>query len=182
MARGAGKGGNSGKDTPDSEEIRLWEEYTRDIAPVKKKPSFQKEPRPAKETPPRKKEKAAPLPAVKNTSHVQHAPPQLDARLDQRLRRGQVPLDGTLDLHGMTQAEAHEKLNGYIVRAHGQGKRCLLVITGKGRGGEGVLKQNFPQWMAMPPLGNIVLKIVPAAQSHGGSGAWYVYLKRIRDY
>lgn len=182
MARGAGKGGNSGKDKPDSEEIRLWEEYTRDVAPTKKKPSLRKEPPTAKEAAPRKREKAADVPAIKNTSQVQQSPPQLDARLDQRLRRGQVPLDGTLDLHGMTQAEAHEKLNTYVARAHSRGKRCLLVITGKGRSGEGVLKQKFPQWMAMPPLGDIVLKIVPAAQNHGGSGAWYVYLKRIRDY
>lgn len=183
MARGAGKGGNSGNDKPDTEEIRLWEDYTRDILPVKKKPSHPKsDSAPAKKPAVRKKETATPSVApVKAASQVQQ-PPQLDGKLDQRLRRGQVPLDGTLDLHGMTQEEAHRTLNAYILNAQGRGKRCLLIVTGKGRGGEGVLKQKFPQWMAMAPLGEIVLKIVPAIQSHGGSGAWYVYLKRVRGY
>ncbi len=182
MARGQGKGGNSGKDKPDEEEIRLWEDYTRDIVPVRKRAVVRKEPAPAKKPPAPSKETAIKLPAPKAVSQVQREPAQLDARLDQRLRRGQVPLDGTLDLHGMTQQEAHERLGAYIASAHARRKRCLLVITGKGRGGEGILKQKFPQWMAMAPLKDIVLKIVPAIRSHGGSGAWYVYLKRTRDY
>lgn len=181
MARGAGKGGNSGKDRPDIEETQLWEDYVRDVVPVKKTPAVQKDPAtPPKKAAARKKE-TTPSPAAKISAHTQQTP-QLDGRLDQRLRRGRVPLDGTLDLHGMTQDEAHGRLNAYLTGAQARNKRCLLVITGKGRGGEGILRQKFPQWMALPPLKEIVLKIVPAIQGHGGSGAWYVYLKRNRDY
>ena len=183
MARRQGKGGNSGKDKPDDEETRLWEDYTRDIVPVKNKPSLPATESPLKKAALRKKNvDFAPIIAPPKKSSQPQQPPQLDGRLDQRLRRGQVPLEGTLDLHGLTQEEAHSKLNDYIRAAHSHGKRCLLVITGKGRSGEGILKKNFPQWIAMPPLGDIVLKIMPAAPSHGGSGAWYVYLKRVRDY
>lgn len=185
MARGTGKSGNSGQDRPDNEETRLWQDYTHDIVPVKKRSPLPKDSlplAPLKRAAVRKKAAEPNLPpTIKKPSATQQAP-QLDGRLEQRLRRGQVALDGTLDLHGMTQEEAHGKLNSYITRAHARNKRCLLVITGKGRGGEGILRQKFPQWMAMPPLREIVLKIVPAIQSHGGSGAWYVYLKRTRDY
>lgn len=100
-----------------------------------------------------------------------------------------MPIEARLDLHGMTQEQAHTRLVDFITRAHAAGKRCILVITGKGlsRGhGEetstGVLRQKLPLWLSMPPLRSLVLKSYPAIQRDGGTGAWYLYLKRTRDY
>lgn len=114
-------------------------------------------------------------------------PAQLDARTEARLRRGQMPIEGRIDLHGCTQDEAHRRLNAFLGRAHADGKRCVLVITGKGGSRStdgdspiGVLRSKLPLWITLPPLAPIVLKALPAALKDGGSGAWYIYLKRNR--
>jgi DNA-nicking Smr family endonuclease len=183
MARGSSKSGKSGGSGTDEEGPALWKTYTQDIAPIRGKKHSKDAP--AAKPPPVKTSQAKTVtpPVIKPVKQaVEKQPAQLDARTEQRLRKGQMPLDGTIDLHGMTQAEAHGKLNGFIKRAYAKKKRCLLVITGKGRTGEGVLRQKLPQWLAIPPFNEIVLKIYPAAIEHGGTGAWYVYLKRQRDY
>src|ERR1700691_773524 len=76
------------------------------------------------------------------------APGGLDRRSAQRPQRGQAPIEARLDLHGMTQDEAHRALNRFIARAHDDGRRAVLVITGKGaREGEGVLRRAVPRWL-----------------------------------
>ncbi len=104
----------------------------------------------------------------------------LDRRSAERLRRGQMAIAATLDLHGLTQAEAHSLLNSYLLRAQKTGKRTVLVITGKGTGkaGGGVLRKNVPKWLGLPPLSNLVLETAPARGRHGGSGALYVLLRK----
>ena len=105
----------------------------------------------------------------------------LDRRTEQRLRQGKITIDETIDLHGMTQDSAHNLLNARLVRAHKQGKRLVLVITGKGlRSAEpgGVLKKAIGTWCEMPPLSSIILKRVKAQPRHGGGGAFYIYLRR----
>lgn len=105
---------------------------------------------------------------------------EIDTRTDQKLRRGQYPIDYTLDLHGMVQEEAYRKLTQSLQELYGRGKRCALVITGKGRDGAGVLRQNLPDWLGQSPLSSIVLKSYPAQAAHGGAGAFYVLLRRNR--
>jgi DNA-nicking Smr family endonuclease len=88
-----------------------------------------------------------------------------------------------LDLHGLTQAAAHKKLRETVVRAYARNLRCILVITGKGRGqdgGIGVLKKQVPLWLQESDLRPIVLKVEPAQPAHGGAGALYVLLRRTR--
>lgn len=116
----------------------------------------------------------------------------IDYRTQQRLKRGKMPIDGRLDLHGKTQNEAYDTLLEYIPVAYASGKRCILVITGKGvpRSGDikliersdhiGILKQKTPQWLSMPPLSPYILDIQPACPNHGGEGALYVLLRRKR--
>ena len=180
----------------DEDEGRLWQRMTQDVKPLKKK-------RPAPKTPVKKapkKEKAPPVPGpverivftpgLKAADITRAEQPQLDKRTDNKLRKGHMRIDATLDLHGMTQARAHEALNNFIASAQKSGKRCVLVITGKGnskRGSEdwleskpGILKQKLPQWLGMAPLNRLVLRHYPAQAEHGGSGAFYVYLKRDR--
>lgn len=105
-----------------------------------------------------------------------------DRRSATKLKRGQLAIDATLDLHGMTQAEAHKTLNATLPRLYRQGKRTVLVITGKGamKEGGGVLRRNVPRWLAESPLAAIVLDHSRARIRDGGEGALYVRLRRER--
>ncbi|KRS11215.1 DNA mismatch repair protein MutS [Roseovarius atlanticus] len=116
-------------------------------------------------------------------------PLQMDKRTNTRLKRGKVEPEARIDLHGMTLAQAQPALTGFILRAQAQGKRLVLVITGKGKntdtGGpiptrNGVLRHAVPQWLGMAPLSGLVLQITQAHVRHGGGGAYYVYLRRNR--
>ena len=115
------------------------------------------------------------------------APLRMDRRTFQRMKRGKSKPDARIDLHGMTVAVAHPALLSFVLKSHAAGHRLLLVITGKGRGGDngdpvpvrrGILRQQVPQWLTTPPLASVVLQIEPAHDRHGGSGAFYVYLRR----
>jgi DNA-nicking Smr family endonuclease len=88
-----------------------------------------------------------------------------------------------LDLHGLTQEEAHRQLDGFLAHAAHAGRRCVLVITGKGvwREESGILKEMVPRWLNEAPNRGRVLAIATAQPRHGGSGALYVLLKRRRE-
>ena len=113
-------------------------------------------------------------------------PPPLDrfAGIDranaERLKRGMHRIEARLDLHGMTQAEAHGALSGFIAVSRAAGRRCVLVITGRGLGqnGPGVLKSSVPRWLEGPELRRHILAIAPAQPHHGGPGATYLLLRR----
>ncbi|MEM9010127.1 MAG: Smr/MutS family protein [Pseudomonadota bacterium] len=113
----------------------------------------------------------------------------IDRRLADKLRRGRLDPDARIDLHGMTAARAHAALTRFLLTAHQRADRLILVITGKGRaeasaglipGEGGVLRRAVPHWLEEPPLRPIVLHIMPAHARHGGNGALYVYLRRVR--
>lgn len=106
-----------------------------------------------------------------------------------KMKRGKLKPEARIDLHGMTIAEAHPELLAFILGSHAMGRRLVLVITGKGKdrddGGPiptrfGVLRHQVPQWLALPPLAQVVLQVTPAHLRHGGHGAYYVYLRRTR--
>jgi DNA-nicking Smr family endonuclease len=103
------------------------------------------------------------------------------ARRDtRRLSRGHTDIDSRLDLHGMTQAEAHAALLGFLSRAQGAGARFVLVITGKGgEGGVGVLRRQVPLWLQLPAFRALVSAYETAA-GHGGAGALYVRIRKRR--
>ncbi len=96
------------------------------------------------------------------------------------MRRGDVDIGATLDLHGHTQDAALAALSRFLHRAHKRGDRAVIVVTGAGRGGEGVLKRMLPIWLAMRDIRPLVAGYAPAHRSHGGAGAFYVFLKRMR--
>jgi len=117
------------------------------------------------------------------------APLRMDAKSFARMQRGKLLPEGRIDLHGMTLAEAHPELIGFILNAHAAGLRLVLVITGKGKQRpdhgpipqrHGILRHQVPQWLHTPPLGPCVLQVAEAHLKHGGAGAYYVYLKRAR--
>jgi DNA-nicking Smr family endonuclease len=111
------------------------------------------------------------------------ASPGLDKRMAARLKRGQLAIDGRIDLHGMTQATAHRALEEFLTASQAAGKRCVLVITGKGlrpTGETGVLRNLVPRWMNAPAIRGRVLSFCSAQPRDGGTGALYVLLKRKR--
>ncbi len=108
------------------------------------------------------------------------SPPQ-DRSGEKRVRRGDVEIAATLDLHGHTQERAHAALVRFLQRAQMRGDRAVIVVTGVGRGGEGVLKRMLPMWLAAKEIRALIAGYAPAHRSHGGSGAFYVFIKRVRD-
>ena len=97
------------------------------------------------------------------------------------MRRGRVELDATLDLHGHTQASGRAALARHIASACARGARAIIIVTGSGRSGEGVLKRRLPEWLAEPDLRPLVTGFAQAHRKHGGGGAYYVFLKRSAD-
>ena len=111
----------------------------------------------------------------------------LDRRSAERLRRGRMPVDARLDLHGHTQDEAHEALIRFVIDRVAAGDRCVLIVTGKGTfacGGalrqSGVLRQRVPEWLNQSPCRVHIVATATARPQHGGDGALYVLLRRQR--
>ena len=95
-----------------------------------------------------------------------------------RIAREREDIGARLDLHGLDQIRARAVLEGFLESAWNNGWRAVLVITGKGVQGDGILKRRVPEWLAAPHLAHIVAGISDAARHHGGAGALYVALKR----
>jgi DNA-nicking Smr family endonuclease len=180
------------------EEATLWDGIARSIKPL----------RPAKRAvKPAAAAKAAANPAAKPVDAGEGAPsprriaaklqspapaksPPLapfDRRLKQRVARGREAIDARLDLHGLTQSEAHAALLRFLRQAQMHGARIALVVTGKGtrqgpRGSSerGVLQRQAPQWLALPEFRPFIVGFEEAHVNHGGEGALYIRLRRAR--
>jgi len=106
----------------------------------------------------------------------------VDGRTLDKLKRGKLRPQARLDLHGMTQNEAHRALVSFMADAQAEGKRCVLVVTGRGRlsEGGGVLRNQTPNWLNAPAIRSRLLAFATAQPRDGGSGALYVLLRRGR--
>jgi DNA-nicking Smr family endonuclease len=117
-------------------------------------------------------------------SPERQAPPRTAHGIDRttrtKLAKGRIAIEGKVDLHDLTQSEAHALLLSFLHRAYADGRRHVLVVTGKGAslGSEGILRRAVPGWLATPPFRMLVSAHEPAASRHGGSGALYVRLRR----
>lgn len=173
------------------EEARVWRAVVRDVAPLPGHDLDETvaEPQPTADTapppltapappavapPPSRRDGAALPPLSHGTT------PGLDRRSAERMRRGEMVIDTTLDLHGMDQDQAHGALVSVLSRAYESGRRCVLVITGKGRQGSGILRAQVPRWLNQSPLRERILGFSHARPQHGGEGALYVLIKRRR--
>src|SRR5487761_35452 len=107
--------------------------------------------------------------------------PSIDRRTLKSLKRGEMPVEARLDLHGLTQAAAHRALVRFIAEVAADGVRLALVITGKGRGGEGVLREAVPRWLGEAGTRAQILAVTPAPPQLGGGGALCVLLRRRRE-
>ena len=188
---------------PDEE--ALWQQVARTATPLSEKPVTNSLIQPPKPKTPVVAPKV-PIPAFQvgsktataparhdlapSVSHrVAATPLRMNKRTFGRMKRGKEAPEGRIDLHGMTAAAAHVALTAYLLRSFSEGKRLVLVITGKGRQSNeagpiptptGILRHQLPDWISQPPLNQIVLQIAQSHQRHGGSGAFYVYLARNR--
>jgi DNA-nicking Smr family endonuclease len=179
----------------------LWAYVTRSVRPLWReeramadrakaaKPSLA--PRKTKKPPPAPAEEARAETFLDRLLHradavaasVQHPGAGLDRSTDKKLKRGQMEIEARLDLHGHNRDAAYELLRNFIAREAERGSRCVLVITGKGRGDSpGILRAAVPQWLGEAPLRDHVLRFYTAQPQHGGGGALYVLLRRRRDY
>ncbi len=172
--------GRRGKD--DIDEEGLWALVTAEITPLKGKKAPAKADAPAGRIATKTVEKAStPRRAVVVTESAGPRARDLDRRTEQRLERGQMEIDATIDLHGYGQGAAREALLHFLKIAYQRGYRCVLAITGKGKQGSGILRARLPEWVDEPPLNGFVLRATRARQADGGEGAFYILLRRRRE-
>ncbi len=182
--------GRRGRRTLTPEERALWDRVRATAIPIRPAPAVADTPPdpPPPPRPPVPPQLQPPTPPAKPARTPAPAAPQLDRRRFDKLRRGRLEPESRLDLHGLRADAAHAALNRFILSAHAGGLRLVLVITGKGRAPDdaiapqrhGILHHSVPHWLTAPPLAGRVLDVVSAHQRHGGGGAYYVYLRRIR--
>lgn len=96
---------------------------------------------------------------------------------EKRVRRGRIEIGATLDLHGYNQVTGRTALAQFLHRERQRGARAVIVVTGVGRGGTGVLRRRLPEWLAEPELRVMVSGFAQAHRTHGGAGAYYVFLR-----
>jgi DNA-nicking Smr family endonuclease len=171
---------------PTRDDRALWRRSMRDVTPLaperaarppeEDEPAVEQVPRPHRRAPAPAKS-AAPLPPLSPGDS-----PGVDRRTAEKFRRGRLDVEARLDLHGMIQEEAHRALVSFVRRAHEDGLRTVLVITGKGGFGDarGVLRDAVPRWLNESDLRPRVLSCAWAQPKHGGAGALYVLLRRQR--
>lgn len=187
-------------DHSDNEDDALWQTYTQDLHRLPKKKARPRDPliqnrgvsegKPSRLTSgPQKRSNVIEnggqtenyndkTPSFKETS---------DRNIARQLKRGTLQVEATLDLHGFTQEEAFNALSRFITVCQQKGKRFLLIITGKGKNlhrqnidevRPGVLKEKVPQWLQQGHFQSHVISISGATRLHGGSGAYYVRIRK----
>jgi DNA-nicking Smr family endonuclease len=175
-----------------ADEHELWSHVTRAVAPLRRKRSAPKPEPAAEESEPSPPRPSPPAP-LSRTPRPRPAPSPpglapIDRRLKQKLARGREAIDRSIDLHGLTQAEAHAALVRFLRNARANGARLVLVITGKGGRRDdftvdrGVLRRQVPLWLRSAELRDVVIGFDWAHAAHGGEGALYVRIRRSRAH
>lgn len=178
------------KRTLSEEERALWEGVARLTKPLKKHRTAK-----PKAVSPEAEPRAAAKPVLLRESLATASSPKpmkpamlplapLARRERSQLSRGKRQIDARLDLHGMTQASAHQALSTFLRRAHLDRLTFVLVITGKGKAGaeqqRGILRRQVPQWLSQPEFRALVVGFEEAHIGHGGEGALYVRVRRAK--
>ena len=174
------------------DELRVWGHVVATVHPLPGRsapfPSPQGEGQPAKGGPgedlrvKRRPQQSVPTPPHPGRSAAGPSPrgegKPIEPNRRHRIAKAREEIGGRIDLHGMTQDRARAALEAFLHRAWEEGYRAVLVITGKGVQGDGVLRRHAPEWLAAAHLSQIVAGISEAHRRHGGEGALYVALKR----
>jgi DNA-nicking Smr family endonuclease len=189
VARTPGKGP---KDLT-TEDRRIWARVSGSVTPPKSRkavrvtpggagPAEVLDPKPLK-TPPKPLPRPKPglaetAPAPRPAIGVRPAPGELEPRRQRRLSRERDPIEATIDLHGFGRFEAEDQLRAFLGGCQARGMRAVLVITGQGRRGGGVIRASVHEWLHAQALRGVVSGFASAHRRHGGEGAIYVTLKR----
>ena len=198
--------GVQGQGDLSQEDLALWQHVTRDAKPLAKRepapkrgpapePPAPESPAPEAPTPEAKSKAAKTAKPLRRALGIEPVPPKpaapaldhgrvagVDKRSAARLRRGQLPVEARLDLHGHTQDEAHAALGRFLAEAQARGLRCVLVITGKGttKQAGGILRNQVPRWLNEAANRDRILAFDYAQAKDGGLGALYVLMRRKR--
>jgi len=167
----------AGSRAPAAHDRTVWAEAVREVTPLRgRRPPALPEPQSALA------QGAESLPAAAADPRPFGSFAGIDRANAERLKRGLHPIEARLDLHGRTQAEAHRELADFVQASHQAGRRCVLVITGRGLGpdGPGILKSAVPRWLEEADLRRRILALAAAQPRHGGAGALYLLLRRQR--
>lgn len=165
----------------------IWEQVTREIKPIKRPENIPCKPVKLKE--------------IQQSVHLNEAyagekldnldldiTDNIDANTAKKFKREEFRIEKTLDLHGYTEDKAYEAVFKFVRTAYIQGKRCILIITGKGLkhdcddffASKGILKERVPQWLNTPELRPLILSYRHPSAQNGGEGSLYILLRRKR--
>ena len=179
------------KNLNDKDDARLWQKVTADIKPLSKKgmkkhleaeePIVEAEPEPKAEP----EDSVAPK-RSQPSPRVYPLPLNLDKgdagginrKDEQNLKSGKVRIENKLDLHGKTLTEAKAATEAFILNSSKKKHKIVLIITGRGNHGKGVIRQAFPAWLQKESMRKAVVAICQAQPKDGGGGAWYLQLRR----
>lgn len=184
------------------DERTLWEKVAQAAKPLKAKQRRHTEAKPASALQTRaateaatkvsdaaalRKPRAAPAPASvpPPPTPAPRQPSPLTRKERSRIARGRDAIAARLDLHGMTQTQAHRALHRFVYDVHDKGGGVILIITGKGRTASldserGILRRQVPHWLASPEFRGLINGFESAHVGHGGDGALYVRVRRPR--
>lgn len=172
--------GRSSRGLTDEDRV-LWNLVARSAKPLHgKQPVAPEDPAPREAKPVAAAATVSPQPSSPAPAKKQQVAHVFDDQTRDKLSKGRLPIEGRVDLHGMTQDEAYGLLLSFLRRAHDGGVRYVLIITGKGSSSrsEGVLRRTVPHWLSTAPFRVLVSGHDDAARQHGGGGALYVRLRR----
>ena len=176
----------------DEKDLLFWQETIKDV-PIFSQVSFQ----------PKKKKSPIKI-RIRHKSHLTSMQKHLfyskaledeefssiDKATLRRFKREEFPVEAVLDLHGLNEDQAFNKVDKFIPQCYSQGKRCVIIITGKGLSNhnpdnifatKGLLKKQVPQWLNMSRLHSLILIYKHPSERLGGSGALYILLRRNKN-
>lgn len=166
----------------DDDDRDVFEEAMEGVQPLAGRPEA-----PPRATPARGRGREAParpprpvrFKVEEDGERIEGRVPGFDRRELARLRRGEIPAELSVDLHGYPEEEARGTLRDALRRARRAGLHAVRVVHGRGLRSAGgpVLKAALPGWLAEPPLGSWVLAFVSAPPDQGGTGATLVLLR-----
>ncbi|MFN3536816.1 MAG: Smr/MutS family protein [Brevundimonas sp.] len=173
--------------TPEDRDI--WDKVARTVSPARPRKAERiavtaATVQSALKAPPKFVKPPSVIPAAPTSSRqgpgrtAQGAPDPLEPRRHRRIARERDPIEATLDLHGFGRFEAQDQVTTFLTSCQSRGLRAVLLITGQGRRGGGVIRASIHEWLQGPGLRGVVAGFAAAHRRHGGDGAIYVTLKR----
>jgi DNA-nicking Smr family endonuclease len=164
------------------DELRVWVEVAKTVKPAPGMRLPEPPPAPPPPAAPTHKTRHVTVhaPAKPLTRVPARGPGMIEPGRHRRIARERDEIDARLDLHGYDQDRARLVLHAFLRRAWDDGARAVLVITGKGTFGEGVIRRRTPEWLAEPDVRPLIAGVSQAHRRHGGEGALYIALKRKR--